>query len=112
MKNCIDMPIISQSEQSSLWLFVPGTSQINFYPTRETVFANCVTVFSLAVPRTKYVLGMEDIMETLSEELIHNRLEEPLENRLQNDPDYQEQQKKLSETLRKYWVYVRVSGGR
>lgn len=42
-------------------------------------------------------------METLSEELIHNRLGEPLENRLQNDPDYQEQQKKLSETLREYW---------
>ena len=42
-------------------------------------------------------------METLSEEMIDNRLGEPLENRLQNDPDYQEQQKRLSETLREYW---------
>jgi len=40
VKNCIDMPIISQSEQSSLWLFVPRTSQISLYPTRETAFAD------------------------------------------------------------------------
>ena len=42
-------------------------------------------------------------METLSEKMIDNRLGEPLEKRLQNDPAYREQQKRLSETIREHW---------
>jgi hypothetical protein len=42
-------------------------------------------------------------MEILSEKMIDNRLGEPLEKLLQNDPVYRERQKKLSETLREHW---------
>ncbi len=56
MKNCIDIPISHSA-------ICAGNVTNSIYPTREIAFANCVTVFSLAVPRTKNVLGMEDCYE-------------------------------------------------